>query len=131
MNQQPGDIDSTEELNQINGNPLARLFAKIRHDLGITPPRVALLVEHYLNNPLNNVPKTGKERATERGNLMKQLKADDMTFKVFLKALSVLQPKHVRFTVEFTNQRNRTTSHSIDFDVVPFDVESINNEQSK
>lgn len=131
MNQQPGDINSTDELNQINGNPLARLFAKIRHDLGITPPRVALLVEHYLNNPLNNVPKTGKERATERGNLMKQLKADDMTFKVFLKALSVLQPKHVRFTVEFTNQRNRTTSHSIDFDVVPFDVESINNEQSK
>lgn len=131
MSQLPGDIDSTDEVNQINGNPLARLFAKIRHDLGITPPRVALLVEHYLNNPLNNVPKTGKERATERGNLMKQLKADDMTFKVFLKALSVLQPKHVRFTVEFTNQRNRTTSHSIDFDVVPFDVESINNEQTK
>ena len=91
--------------------------------MGITPARVGLLVENYLNNPLNNIPKTGKERSTERGNLMKQLKADDMSIKVFLKALSVLQPKHIRFTVEFTNQRNRTTSHSIDFDVVPFDID--------
>ena len=121
--EEPNSVPDLPDSAQLNGNPLSRLFNKIRYDLGITPARVGLLVENYLNNPLNNIPKTGKERSTERGNLMKQLKADDMSIKVFLKALSVLQPKHIRFTVEFTNQRDRTTSHSIDFDVVPFDID--------
>jgi hypothetical protein len=50
--EEPNSVPDLPDSAQLNGNPLSRLFNKIRYDLGITPARVGLLVENYLNNGL-------------------------------------------------------------------------------
>lgn len=92
---------------------LSKLFRKILLDLNVTQNRCGILLEQYLNDPKNGIPRNGKERSTARGNITKGLADDDMTWKVFLTNLRVLKPLKVEINVSLHWPRKVITHHSI------------------
>lgn len=60
------------------------------------------------------VPRNNKDRSSEKGNLLKQLGKDAITWRIFTKGLKLLRPKQVRLILEFTDQKNITTVQGAD-----------------
>lgn len=60
------------------------------------------LMKAYLADPHNGIQDTSRDRSSARGNLNKELKRDDMTWRVFLKAINFLAPVRVVFSVRIT-----------------------------
>jgi hypothetical protein len=66
------------------------------------------LMRKYLADPRNGIRNNSRDLSSARGNLNKELKRDDMTFRVFLKALSFIDPIRVVFSVKVTFANGRT-----------------------
>lgn len=66
------------------------------------------LMKSFLADPRNGIQDTSRDRSSARGNLNKELKRDDMTWRVFLKALNFLAPVRVEFSVKLTFQDGTT-----------------------
>lgn len=66
------------------------------------------LMKSYLADPRNGIQNNSRDRSSARGNLNKELKRDDMTWRVFLKALNFLNPVRVEFSVKITFQDGTT-----------------------
>jgi len=96
---------------------LGKLFSVICRDLGVTESLMNDRIQQYINNPVNGVPADNKARSSERGNIMKDLAAPDMTWKKFLKFLRIMTPKHVRFEVHLGWRNNLETVHSLRVDM--------------
>jgi hypothetical protein len=60
------------------------------------------LMKNFLADPRNGIQNNSRDRSSARGNLNKELKRDDMTWRVFLKALNFLDPIRVVFSVKIT-----------------------------
>lgn len=71
-------------------NLLTRLFRTILFDLNIGGRRFDALVKRYLMDPNSGIKDDKTARNNHRGNLMKELAAADMTWRVFMKALRVV-----------------------------------------
>ena len=93
-------------------NSLAALFRIILMDKEIKIPEWNKLVNAYLDNPQNDVKKNGKDRSSARGNLQKEVFRNSITFKVFRKALLVLNPKSITLTVTLEWRNGVKTIHS-------------------
>lgn len=105
-------VDKVASINRARG-ALTALFRKILLDLNIQQKRWERLMEKYLNEPSRNIPKSGRKRSSERGNLNKQLARDPMTSKNFIKGLKFLCCKHAQFEVKLTID-GKVTTHGID-----------------
>ena len=92
---------------------LSRLFRVILDDFNITPMGWNRRMDTYLNDPINELPRTGKPRHTARGNINKQMASDPMTIKTFLKMMRFLGATRIRFSVQLTI-RKRVTEHSVE-----------------
>lgn len=57
------------------------------------------LVTQWINNPIYGIPKDPKRQSTYRGNLNKEHWRGTMTWKVFLKALSVIGVERIEFNI--------------------------------
>lgn len=66
------------------------------------------LMRKYLADPRNGVQNNSRDRSSRRGNLNKELKRNDMTWLVFLKALNFIDAVRVVFTVQVTFANNKT-----------------------
>lgn len=66
------------------------------------------LMRNFLADPRNGIQNNSRDRSSARGNLNKELKRDDMTWRVFLKALYFLDPVRVVFTVKVTFKDDKT-----------------------
>lgn len=95
-------------------NALAKLFRTILLERRITHQNVDHYLQRYLNDPNNYISKNSKDRSSERGNLLKQLGKDTITWKIFIKGLKLLRPRQVKFIIEFTGQDGDKTIHSVD-----------------
>lgn len=116
---------SSEDLDEMLNSPnkgvdkatgvLARLFRQILIDANISTMAWATLMERYLEDPRNRVPKNGKDRSSARGNLNKELRRPTMTWKVFRKGIQFLNIVHVRFEVHATwaNRKKTVTGINI------------------
>lgn len=102
--------------------PLSRLYRIILADLKIGPMVWDRLMERYLDDPNNHIPKSGKQRSTERGNLSKQLTSDPMSIKGFLKGMKFLGATRLKITVEIT-RRKETSVHSVELEMASADVQ--------
>lgn len=61
------------------------------------------LMRNYLNDPRNGIKNNSRDRSSARGNINKELlKRDDITWRVFLKALNFLDPVKIVFSVRVT-----------------------------
>lgn len=92
----------------------SRLFRIIlsREEIGGTVWEI--LMDRLLNDPRNPMPRNSKDRSSQKGNLNKALKAENMTWKTFEKGLRFLGVKKARISVDLTWPNHKTTSHYVD-----------------
>lgn len=106
---------------------LAKLYRQILADLDITPMKFNQLMEKYLQDPKNKIPPDSKNRSSERGNLIKEMRRSDMTWKVFLKCIRFLSPVEMRFEVHLKWGDKKTTIHGVNMKI--FNSEQRTDEQ--
>lgn len=108
--------DPAKGVDQAEG-VLSRLFRQILADNKVGSYAWNNLMERYLDDPRNGIPKNGKDRSSARGNLGKELYRSSMTWKVFRKGLQFLGARRVKFTVECEWSNRRKTVHSVNLDL--------------
>lgn len=54
----------------------------------------------YLTDTRNRIPQNGKDMSSARGNLSKELSRNTMTWNVFMKGLSFINPVSAKITLE-------------------------------
>lgn len=111
-------VEAEDKLIDHSENLLTFLFRKILTELSIGPKVFAILINDYLDNPHNGIGDKPKDRYNHRGNLIKELGANSITFNVFMKALKVIGAIDVEFVVRLRRRNKRTgelitTEHSI------------------
>lgn len=96
---------------------LSRLFRQMLLDLNIGPSRFGQLLQHYILDARNGVPNNKKDQTSQRGNLTKELSKPQMTWKVFCKAMRLLQIVRIEFVVKAHHPGGKTSLHStvVDF----------------
>jgi len=105
---------------------LAKLYRTAMQQQVHTIETLMQKLEYYLDDPANGVPRNGKARSSERGNILKEITRPDMTWKVFLKGLKLLGVKYVRFEVHlFTEPGKRADVVSINLKLADVDLEKI------
>ena len=106
--------DEDKLVSRANGT-LSRLWRQILADQGVTWPVWNRLMDDYLNNPRNRVPRHSRGRSSTRGNLNKELSKPNMTWNNLIKGIILLNPVRAKFTMEFKWRRGTVTSHSVVF----------------
>ncbi len=94
-------------------DPYSRLFLKILYNLKMNHERWDRLMNRFLNDPSNNIPKNARKRSSERGNLHSALLDEQMSGKTFITGIKFLWPLKARITVDFDWPLGHHTSHSI------------------
>lgn len=61
----------------------------------------------YLEDPRNRIPQNGKDMSSARGNLSKELSRNTMTWNVFMKGLSFINPISAKLTLEIEFERDK------------------------
>lgn len=93
-------------------NPLAKLVRTIFADLNIRPNRFYMMLNQYLNDPMNGFS-TPKEKASERGNIQKELTKKQITFKTLVKLIRVLNARRAGLTLTLEWHDGQVTQHHI------------------
>ena len=92
---------------------LSRIFRKVLGDLNVTPAKWNSLMNAYLTNPRNRVPRNSRGRSSVRGNLNKELRKEDMTWSNFEKGIRFLNPVRASFVIKLEWRSGRTTVHEV------------------
>lgn len=61
----------------------------------------------YLEEPRNRIPQNGKDMSSARGNLSKELSRNTMTWNVFMKGLSFINPVNAKLTLEIEFEKEK------------------------
>lgn len=100
------------------GGSLAELFRTIQYDLGISGPRMEVLISEFIINEKRNLPDNRVARFLVRGNIRRELERPSMTFKVFVKMLKIIGVKRLDFGVELDFGHDKPTqTHSVFVDL--------------
>jgi len=108
MSQQSDDVlrDVNKKKHDAKGI-LAYMYRDLLSSMGISLDRYYDLLNRWIKDPANGIPDDGRTRSTERGNLLKAIFADDMTWNSFLKAIKIHRPKRLIITVALDFGSNR------------------------
>lgn len=83
-------LSSPTRLTEQSQNLLTKLFRQVLVELNIGAKTFEPLVKRYLRDPHSGIADDPTARNNHRGNLMKELASNDMTWRIFLKALRVI-----------------------------------------
>lgn len=97
----------------VEAKGLARLFRQMLAELGVNPMKWHQLMNAYLNDPRNRVPKDSRAKSSTRGNLNKELMKSRMTWKNFERGIRFLNPVEAEFSVKLKWRGGRTTVHRL------------------
>ena len=89
---------------------LASLYRKILRDLGISMSRYDTLLMKFVKRIYANKPSI-KDQTTIKSNQYKELLKEKITFKVFMKGLSVLNFKKFDIIIRLYHHDGTTTVH--------------------
>jgi hypothetical protein len=96
------------------GGLMARLWRQILLDTSMELGKL----EHLLQRHIERGRRAGTDPSIvnyyNKGNLRRELAKPTMTWRVFIKALRVIDIVHVRFAVELTHRGGKRTLHGID-----------------
>ena len=127
MSQQSDDVLRDEEKKKYEARGiLAYMYRDLLCGMKIDLPRYYDLLNRWIKDPANGIPDDGRTRSTERGNLLKAIFADDMTWNSFLKAIKIHRPKRLIITVALDFGSNRpmpTTQVKLPLRTIDLDVE--------
>ncbi len=108
------------------GGSLAELFRTIQYDLGISGPRMEVLISEFIIAEKRRVPDNRVARFLVRGNIRRELDRPSMTFKVFIKMLKIIGVKIMDFGVELDFGNNtQPQEHFINLDLRPHSNKTI------
>lgn len=93
------------------GSILAKLYGKIRHDLGISASRYDALMQRYINKALVNPSK--QDKAAARAGLSKELLKEEITLKTFVKGIEFHGCPRFDIGVTLYHANGQQTHHSI------------------
>jgi len=103
------------------GTILSNLFLEVAHVKGVTPDDYNAWMETYLSTPSNfegnRVPDNVKDRSNIRSNLLKDLTAKTMTFRVFIKSIKFLQIPKIKISVDVYHANDEITHHERTLDL--------------
>lgn len=99
------------------GGMLRKLLTKIYTDLNITPTRFHVLLQHYLEDPLNGVPQNSRSISSERSNTVKELKKPQISWKQFLRGMKIVRANRFTITITVHHSKDVKTEHSIEVDL--------------
>lgn len=119
-------VEAEDKLINEAKNPLTKLLRKIFYELNIGPKSLSVQMNDYLDNPHNGIGLTRKDRYNHRGNLMKELGGDNISFNVFMKGLKVIGVIDVEFVARLKRRNRRlgeivVTEHSLYVNCQPED----------
>lgn len=101
-----------KEITNVTGE-LAFLFRKLLIQRKVSLMNWDKFMDVYLNDPTNQIPPNGKDRSSTRGNMNKALLSNNMTWKVFKKALKFIGVMKVRVEIHTTWRDGSTTIEKI------------------
>lgn len=93
-------------------NLLTRLWRTILYDLKIGPKVFNVMVSRYLNDPNMGIKDSSKDRSNHRGNLMKELGADEISWRVFMRGLLVIETEEFELIIR-RKHRDRITGEYV------------------
>lgn len=94
---------------------LARLFRKLVVDLDYDDVnKWNYLMNMYIADRRNAIPRNKREQASARGNLQKELLKDEMSWNVFIKGLKFLNLKGYELVLVAHHQDGTHTSHKLE-----------------
>jgi hypothetical protein len=103
--------------NKVNGI-LAALFKVVQHNLNAdNPARQEHLIEQFLDDPRNNVKSNTEVRSSIRGNLRKDLTANSITMKTFVKLMTYLRIYKFDIIIEIPHSNGKITQHKVSVDI--------------
>ncbi len=82
-------------------NELARLLGDIVDSLPGKEITLKQRIETYIRDPLNGIPPDRRDIASARGNLIKTLAKDSISWKIFTRFLRVLNIKNFEMEISF------------------------------
>jgi len=91
---------------------LAALYRSILDDISMNTMWWENLMNEFLSDYAKGVTASRKKITSMRGNLIKELGKDEMTWKVFYKGLRYLQPIRAEFSVRIHWRSKRITEHT-------------------
>ena len=94
---------------------LASMFRGILLDLNVTPVEFTGLLDAYIVK--SKVPNNVKEVNSFKNNIRKELLADRVTWKVFIKGLVFLDVQSFHLTIDLIHAINRVTKHHRDISI--------------
>ena len=106
-------LDQDDRLEGAAVGILSRLFRKILSDLNITPLVWNKMMNAYLDDPRNRVPRHSRGRSSTRGNVNKELRKANMTWNNFEKGMRFLNPISSKFSVDLTWRSGKQSSHTL------------------
>lgn len=95
-------------------NVLAKMIRHIVFHLHITDAKWNRLMKTYLDDPLNGVGPSPRERSTARGNLNKDLRSSNVTWSTFVKFIRFMNPKSAILKIEITQKDGSRSEYTAD-----------------
>lgn len=92
---------------------LTRLWRQILLDLQIGPKNFDACVNRYLRDPNTGIADNPTARNNHRGNLMKELASETMTWKGLSKGLQVVGVEKYEVVINIQRRDGNITSHGI------------------
>ena len=108
--------DPEKKTNETN-NGLARLFRTILYDLNVEWSRLNRDIGRYFDRQQHEVQRSTKEQIRERGNLVKELCGDALTWKNFVKGIQVLNPLSMEIQITLKWRKGIETVHTVNINV--------------
>lgn len=112
-------MSKDKEMTKTHGGAgvLSRLLRRIFFDLGIGLQHWSSLLHEFVMDSRNGVPNTRKDQTSMRGNLTKEFAREQMTWKVFIKAMRFMKFPRIDITVRAYRDDGTYTDHteSVDF----------------
>lgn len=108
--------DAEKKTNETT-NGLARLYRGILYDLNVDWPRLNRDITRFLDRQQTEVERSSKEQTRERGNLVKELCGDALTWKNFVKGIQVLNPVSMEIQVTLKWRRGIETIHKTNLNI--------------
>jgi hypothetical protein len=87
---------------------LSKMLRGFWRDIGLNHAQIALLIQHWLDDPNNQYEDDLTKVNNARGNIRKDLEKDDMTWRIFIRNLRILRPVEIRFLVRIKFRNDRT-----------------------
>lgn len=99
-------------------NLLTRLWRTTLFDLNIGPKTFNGYVQRYLNDPNSGIGDSTKDKNNHRGNLMKELGSNEISYRVFDRALRVIEVEEFELVLRLKRKDRITgeyvyTEHSV------------------